>query len=113
MRKPNPRVGQQIAFRIRMKKRWQEDREGMLKRSKAGAKAMSQLAEFRKERWRKAFYPKSRQMTKAEIMETICDTLPEGFTSKPRSVFLRLLRYGIIRFDVESMSYINNFSYNG
>ena len=112
MRKPNPRVGQQIAFRIRMKKRWQEDREGMLKRSKAGAKAMAELAELRKDRWRKALYPKPRRMTKTEIMETILITLPEGFTSKPRSVFLRLMRYGFIRFDIETMSYANLCSGN-
>ena len=110
MRKPNPNVGRQIAFRLRMKKAWSDNREGMIKRSKAGAKAKKVKAAHRREWWVNLFAGKARHLTKQEIINSIISNLAEGVESKPRSVMTRLMRYGIIRFDEASMNYINVFS---
>lgn len=110
MKKPNPRVGQHIGFRLRMKQRWEQDREGMLKRSKAGAKAMFVKSRHRREWWVNLFSAKARHLTKQEIVNSIISSINPEVESKPQSIMARLIRYGIIRFDDQAMDYVNNFS---
>lgn len=104
----NPIVGREIAFRIRMKKRWLEDREGMLKRSKAGAKAMAARADRNREAWAGWLSKRSQYMSKQQLIESISKAMDPFSTSKPYSVLVRLIRYDLVTFDLERMEYKNN-----
>jgi hypothetical protein len=108
MRKPNPTIGRQIAFRIRMKKRWQEDRQGMLKRSQAGGRAMMVKARNNRETWAAWLEKKTCFLSKPELLEAISKAMDPMSKSKPHSVFVRLMRCGLISFDIERMEYRNN-----
>lgn len=107
MRKPNPNVGRQIAFRLRMQKLWDTDREGMLKRSKSGAKAMRDKAIRNKTWWADWLGNRSSYLSKSQLLTGISKSMDQFSTTKPQSVLARLIRQNLVRFDAERMEYRN------
>ena len=107
MRNPNPNVGRQIAFRLRMKKLWETDRERMLKRSKSGAKAMKDKAIRNKTWWADWLGNRDTYLTKSQLISGISKSMDQFSTTRPQSVLARLIRQNLIRFDDERMQYRN------
>jgi len=114
IRKRTPaRVRHIIAQKVAMKRRWENDPDGMLRRSKAGAKAMSDLAEKHRTWWSNWLHDRARRLTKAQLIDGITKTIQDegrrGHT-KPASMLARLVRYGFVRFDPVTFDYINERS---
>jgi hypothetical protein len=107
MRNPNPNVGRQIAFKVRMKKLWETDRERMVKRSRAGAKAMRDKAARNKNWWANWLGNRDSYLTKEQLMTGITKSMDQFSSTKPASVLARLIRQGLVRFDDERMEYRN------
>lgn len=107
MRNPNPNVGRQIAFRLRMKKLWETDRERMVKRSRAGAKAMKAKAYRNKSWWADWLSKRDTYISKESLLNGISRSMDPMSNTKPRSVLARLIRQGLLRFDDERMEYLN------
>lgn len=102
-----------IAQKVAMKRRWETDPDGMRRRSKAGAKAMADLGAKHRTWWSNWLYARARRLTKAQLIDGIAKTIQdegrEGLT-KPASMLARLVRYGFVRFDPETMDYVNERS---
>jgi hypothetical protein len=107
MRNPNPNVGRQIAFRLRMKKLWETDRERMVKRSRSGAKAMRDKAKRNKAWWSDWLGRHDSYFTKQQLLDGIAKSMDPRSPSKPQSVLARLIKQGLVRFDDERMEYLN------
>lgn len=107
MRNPNPNVGRQIAFRLRMKKLWETDRERMVKRSKAGAKAMRDKATRNKNWWANWLGNRDSYLSKEQLMTGITKSMDQFSDTKPQSVLARLIRQGLVRYDDDRMAYRN------
>lgn len=107
MRNPNPNVGRQIAFKQRMKKLWETDRERMVKRSKAGAKAMRDKSARNKNWWSDWLGNKDSFLTKAQLVNGIAKGMDPYSRTKPQSVLARLIRQGLVRYDDDRMAYRN------
>ena len=107
MRKPNPNVGLQISFKLRMKKLWETDRERMVKRAKAGAKAMRDKSARNKNWWANWLGSRDSYLTKEQLLNGISKSMDSYSQTKPSSVLARLIRQGLIRYDVDRMAYLN------
>lgn len=107
MRNLNPNVGRQIAFRLRMKKLWETDRERMVKRSRAGAKAMKDKATRNKHWWSDWLGSRDSYITKDKLMAGITKSMDQFSDTKPKSVLARLIRQGLVRYDDDRMAYRN------
>lgn len=107
MRTTNPHVGRQIAFKLRMRKLWDTDRERMLKRSKAGAKAMRDKATRNRDWWETWLGSRDPLMSKAQLIAAIAKSMDRLSQTRPQSVLARLIRQGLLRFDDENMAYRN------
>ena len=107
MRQPNPNVGRQIAFRLRMKKLWETDRERMLKRSKSGAKAMRDKAIKNKAWWSNWLGSRDSYLTKRQLIDGIAKSMDQFSQTKPLSVLARLIKNGLVRYDDDQMQYRN------
>jgi hypothetical protein len=94
-----------------MKKLWETDRDGMVKRSKSGAKAMRDKAKRNKDWWADWLGSRDSYINKQQLLMGISKSMDPTSPSKPQSVLARLIRQGLIRFDDERMEY-RNFSQN-
>jgi hypothetical protein len=90
-----------------MKKRWNEDREGMLKRSRSGAKAMRDKAKTNKDWWARWLGNKDSFLTKRQLLDGIAKSMDQFSQTKPASVLARIIKQGLVRFDDERMEYRN------
>jgi hypothetical protein len=107
MRKPNPNVGRQIAFKLRMKKLWDTDRERMLRRSKAGAKAMHDRSTRNRTWWSDWLAKRDSYLTKPQLIASIAKSMDPYSQTRPDSVLTRLIRQGLLAYDDERMAYRN------
>jgi hypothetical protein len=107
MRNQNPNVGRQIAFKVRMKKLWETDRDRMVKRSRAGGKAMRDKSARNKNWWAIWLGNRDSYLTKESLIAGITKSMDQYSTTRPSSVLARLIRQGLVRFDDERMAYRN------
>jgi hypothetical protein len=107
MRNPNPNIGRQIAFKLRMKKLWETDRERMVRRSKAGAKAMHDRSARNKTWWSDWLGNKDSFLTKEQLITGIAKSMDPYSRTRPQSVLARLIRQGLLTYDDERMAYRN------
>lgn len=112
-KRTSARIRHVIAQKVAMKRRWEKDPEGMLRRSKAGAKAMADIGAKHRIWWSNWLHARARRLTKAQLIDGIAKTIQdEGRTglTKPSSMLARLVRYGFIRFDPVTFDYVNERS---
>jgi hypothetical protein len=107
MRNSNPNVGRNIAFKLRMKKLWENDRERMVKRSRAGAKAMRDKSARNKNWWSDWLGSRDSFITKEQLLNSIAKSMDSYSQTKPKSVLARLIRQGLLRYDDDRMAYHN------
>jgi hypothetical protein len=105
-----PQVRRIIAQKLAMRRRWEQNPEGMLKRAKAGAAAMSRLADQHRVWWGNWLHERASRLTKGQLLEGIAKTIREEGRQghvQPKSVLARLMRYGFLRYDEQAGEYLN------
>lgn len=107
MRPTHPNIALKIAFKLRMKERWNTDRERMLKRSKAGAKAMRDKATSNRDWWETWLGSRNPILSKTQLMSGIAKSMDPTSETKPRSVLARLIKQGLVSYDDDNMAYRN------
>jgi hypothetical protein len=90
-----------------MKKLWETERERMVKRSRAGAKAMKDKATRNKNWWANWLGNRDSFLTKEQLIASIAKSMDQFSQTKPHSVLARLIRQGLVRYDDDRMAYRN------
>jgi hypothetical protein len=93
-----------IAFKTRMAERWQADRPGMLRRSRAGAKATASKAEQVRNSVHDWLATKGTWFTKAKLLAML-ET--HDRSRSPDAWFRLMVAHGMISFDEQQERWLN------
>ena len=101
-----------IKQKLKLKEKWQNNREGMLKRSLAGNKQSVQSANERRQRLINQFKSFPVQMSKAEMRERILGFISPNDNRKPDSFIAKLISHGLLTYDDETALWTNHCNPN-
>ena len=93
-----------IAFKTRMAKRWAADRQGMLKRSRAGGRAMTRKAEAVRNSVNDWLATKGTWFTKGQLLDMI---QAHDRRRSPRGWFRLMVANGFITYNPEEGRWLN------
>lgn len=89
-------LGAIIQSKKRIKKMWETDRDFMLRRSKAGGKATSQVYAARRERLKLFVESIQFPIGKRELINVIANNLGSTDSRNPESIYRRMTKYQMI-----------------
>lgn len=91
-----------IREKTKLQQRWEDDREGMLRRSHGGGRITSKLYAFRREAVVGWLEVMPMRMTKEELVEQFEMRMRGGRVVKARSLIEKMRLYGKLRYDEET-----------
>jgi hypothetical protein len=101
-----------IKQKLKLKEKWENNREGMLKRSKQGNKQSVQSAGVRRQRLIDQFKSYPVQMSKAEMRERIMGFMSQHDRRKPDSFIAKLIKHGLLKYDDQTGLWTNHCNPN-
>lgn len=101
-----------IKQKLKLKEKWETNREGMLKRSQCGNKQSVQSAMDRRNKLINQFKLFPVQMSKAEMRERIMGFLSPHDHRKPDSFIAKLITHGLLKYDNETGLWFNHCNPN-
>ena len=101
-----------IKQKLKLKEKWENNREGMLKRCQAGNKQSAQSAYDRREKLINQFKSFPILMSKADMRERIMGFLSPNDHRKPDSFIAKLITHGLLQYDNENGLWINHCNPN-
>lgn len=96
-----------IREKLKFQERWDNDREGMLRRSKGGGRMTAKLYAHRRDRLVSWLETMPHRMTKEDLIREFELRMAGGRDVKARSLIEKMRLYGKLRYDAETGLWIN------